>query len=1187
MAGWGRLMPNGTYSGTYTYGLTLAFTSATFTASAVVDASAGNAVTGGAAHAYTVFNDGSLISSGGDGIFLAAGGAVTNGSTSDTAALIEGQNIGLSLATGTVENYGTIIGSTGAGVYVPAPPPLTQYAPVTVVNAGTIEGVAFGLELGKGGTVGNAGLIEATGSTGIGIAVTGAVATITNSGIVEGAGAGIEIVSGSIDNQGTIMATGAGGFGVDITGSTGIVTNSGVIEGYGGVVLKGAGTVENDGTIVDTHFSSPAVSLNQGLIVNNGLIEGSYLAITLSGIGTLDNGGTIQGMISFGGGEITNTGLIYGSAIIPGDGTIINHGTIIGVTRYAVAVGGNSGTIINYNLIQGDLDSGNGLLDNRGTIANDVLVHSTTGTLVNSGIINGTASLWFGTDLNNSGFMGGGITSIYYFRPATAADTITNSGTIYGTRYSVDLSTSATIDNLGTLASPYGLLLRGGTITNGDSSSSTSAVIEGPIRDADVVINYGTIGGIYGPANVSNFGTIVGARIGVYLGYRGAVVNRGTIAATLSGSGNGIGIRISERYGTITNYGTIEGTSYGVYSNVGGTVSNLGASAEIEGGIVMPRYTGIVTNTGGITGGRYGVSAGELTLTNIGTIQGVSVGALGGADSTLTNSGVIEGGLGVALTAAATLENSGTIIGTYARGAGVSAVGGTVENSGVIEGAAEGVVLSGAGTVINGGTIEGGTYAVEFLGTYADRLVIDPGAVFIGKVEGSGSLSVLELASGSSAGTLSGLGTTLTGFGTIAVDAGAAWDLGGATAIGTVIDAGTLEGAVYALEFTGAGAHRLVLDPGAAFIGKVDGGGSLGVLELASGSSAGTLVGLGTSITNFGSVEVDASAAWTLVGSVTIGAGEALTNDGTLTVAGTLDVETAVHGTGTLEIGAGATLELAAASTNTVEFAGTDAVLDLADTAGVTLGLGGFAAGSTIDLTGVAYSSTEYLAYSGGTLSIVENGATVASLTLEGLPAGTVLALAPDANGHAEILVETSAGNPSLSVMVEAVQSATLSDALLSLVHTLDAAAGNQHLALNFFTPARLAAPQAAPAKEIFGAGRIAGDINIANGAPRHAGESLALGAGIAGMVLTGALDAAIVGRAGPELLVGNQGDDTIRGGGGSGTIISGSGRNLIHTGRGDMVVSAGGTDTVYAGAGVDHIMTLGNATVYAGSGFT
>ncbi|HLY55723.1 MAG TPA: hypothetical protein VKS60_09210, partial [Stellaceae bacterium] len=32
---------------------------------------------------------------------------------------------------------------------------------------------------------------------------------------------------------------------------------------------------------------------------------------------------------------------------------------------------------------------------------------------------------------------------------------------------------------------------------------------------------------------------------------------------------------------------------------------------------------------------------------------------------------------------------------------------------------------------------------------------------------------------------------------------------------------------------------------------------------------------------------------------------------------------------------------------------------------------------------------------------------------------------------------------------------------------------------------------------------------------------------------------------------------------------------------------SAGGTDTVYAGAGVDHIMTLGNATVYAGSGFT
>ena len=85
------------------------------------------------------------------------------------------------------------------------------------------------------------------------------------------------------------------------------------------------------------------------------------------------------------------------------------------------------------------------------------------------------------------------------------------------------------------------------------------------------------------------------------------------------------------------------------------------------------------------------------------------------------------------------------------------------------------------------------------------------------------------------------------------------------------------------------GAARLVDDPGAVFIGTVNGGNDLtNVLELASGSSAGTLAGLGTQFRHFAGVTVDAGAAWTLSGANTIASGYTLSDAGTLTNAGTL-----------------------------------------------------------------------------------------------------------------------------------------------------------------------------------------------------------------------------------------------------------------------------------------------------------
>lgn len=84
--------------------------------------------------------------------------------------------------------------------------------------------------------------------------------------------------------------------------------------------------------------------------------------------------------------------------------------------------------------------------------------------------------------------------------------------------------------------------------------------------------------------------------------------------------------------------------------------------------------------------------------------------------------------------------------------------------------------------------------------------------------------------------------------------------------------------------------------------GKVNGGG--GTLELARSSIAGTLAGLGTQITGFAQVEVDARAVWTLAGGATLKSGTVLTNNGTLALTGS------IRNSGAIDNAAGATLDL-------------------------------------------------------------------------------------------------------------------------------------------------------------------------------------------------------------------------------------------------------------------------------------
>ena len=83
--------------------------------------------------------------------------------------------------------------------------------------------------------------------------------------------------------------------------------------------------------------------------------------------------------------------------------------------------------------------------------------------------------------------------------------------------------------------------------------------------------------------------------------------------------------------------------------------------------------------------------------------------------------------------------------------------------------------LNVTGTLTVAGKITTAGATAVTLGTGVDRLILDPGFSFVGKVQAGGANSTLELAAGTSTGVLNALGTEFTSFGKVTVDTGATW----------------------------------------------------------------------------------------------------------------------------------------------------------------------------------------------------------------------------------------------------------------------------------------------------------------------------------------------------------------------------------------------------------------------------
>jgi len=333
----------------------------------------------------------------------------------------------------------------------------------------------------------------------------------------------------------------------------------------------------------------------------------------------------------------------------------------------------------------------------------------------------------------------------------------------------------------GTASTPLGTVLE----TNGDAALFADPSYSGS-GPAGIVLG-GGLTPIGGPAHITAVTASVGGNYAtdqyspgiVYTGTNiygivlsdPAIQNPATIAATGYVTNQTMAYNGDAIYGapgypwTVTNMGTVKSTSNGVELSSGGTVTNFGT---IDSGVGYP-ISGIV------------ISGGSGTVTNFGTIVSGEYGIKLTAGGTVTNGqgGFIQGDYpaAVALWGGGTVTNFGTIYGTYWAGVELGP-GGSVTNFGTIYGPHAAVEYLGtlAGTVTNAGTIIGGSSgtAVKF-GGGDDLLVVDPGAVFIGKVDGGGGNSTLELAAGAGMGTLPGLGTSFVNFASVVFDPGAAW----------------------------------------------------------------------------------------------------------------------------------------------------------------------------------------------------------------------------------------------------------------------------------------------------------------------------------------------------------------------------------------------------------------------------
>jgi hypothetical protein len=528
----------------------------------------------------------------------------------------------------------------------------------------------------------------------------------------------------------------------------------------------------------------------------------------------------------------------------------------------------------------------------------------------NSGPVNGNGGAL--TVNTGASITAPGNTAINASGPSLSITTLTNNGTISG---ATDLGVNGT-GSVGTIQNNGTMTGTSVGISNGGSIGTLNNAAGAQIVSTGASSGYGiTAAGTASFGAINNAGTISGYYAGLNLGNVGTIDNQAGGLITSTGGGDGITITATGTINAITNEAgaTISGATgaYAVQANNGygapaiGAVSNAGT---LTGGIALQNTANLssFSNSGTISGSSGGGAAVVLEAAN-------SSFALGSFSNTGTiNAGIIRGVWIENYGSAGSLSNSGTITttGVFAPvEIGASAGSVNFTNSGLLQ-ASNASGTSGFNADPRFGTLTnaaGGTIVATGTNT---------NVVAVNFQNETGSVV-----------------PALVNHGVITSSAYAFKDAGGTLAVGSIINDGTITGAMsFNSNVTITGGSGLtfgVLNPGTlsgyntiSSSGNVTFAGNNALNENVSAS--------GGSVSNTGTLQVAATRSVTGAFSQTTGATLQLDMSGlsagaygnltsslSAALAGTLDVETV----GTFSLGYNETFNVMDFSTHTGDFA--------------------------------------------------------------------------------------------------------------------------------------------------------------------------------------------------------------------------------------------------------------------------
>ena len=817
--------------------------------------------------------------------------------------------------------------------------------------------------------------------------------------VLNAAGAQINDTSGQVFSVGSSMTIMAGTFALS-SGSQ--ITATGILREAAGGTLTGGGG--NNQVTAGTITLAGRTQVTSGILGLNG---GGTLGGTLSGAGTLELG---AGTFALAGGiaeASTLNVLVNGGGLSVGSASgfasslqLIQSGTL------SIAKAATLNLLNGLTIGQALLNDGTNVISGPGTLSTTGATEITASTQPELTLAGGLT--WSNTgvvDVDGSGGMAGGSKIVNaagaHFNFTSDATTLTSDGN------AANLFTNA------------------GTITKTSATNNSQSEIDSALNNTGLIeIDAGTLtlaGGGSIAGTVSGIGTLL-LNAGAFA--IGAASGNGHVVL---GSGASIGFAATELVTTPFTF------DYGVGVSVA-----AGATATLSGGINIGDVTGGAIISGPGTLATTGVvtinDVGNTTLlelrngvkwSNGGTVNDAGAGYIGtpgsgGGDTcTVLNSGTFnfigdDASLNLYLASggnpSAAFTNTGTLAKTS--GTGTSTIGATINSTGAVN------VASGELALADGGFL-GGTLAG------AGTLALTNGAFTTSGISGAGTLLLTQTGSAAATLTATATGTITAALAadhntTLAVAGAKTLTLAGPVAIGdstgglTLSGPGTIvtTGTTTVADLGGTIAFQVqngitwankgtVNDAGAGLIGTPGSSGADTCTIL--NSAVFNLAGADSSVSLNGSSGGAPAAVFnnqgllekTGTGTGTIGAPVALTNSGTIEVAGgTLALLGGVGGTGIIKIDTGATLDLGSlpASQSVTFTGGAGATLKLE--APVSATLTKFTAGDRLDLAGITVIK---VANAGGTLTVTTSSG-VLTYVSAGLT-GQVATFASDKNG--------------------------------------------------------------------------------------------------------------------------------------------------------------------------------------------